>query len=217
VRRPGRRAGLASTLASWQADTVQVSVYVATSVDGLIARPDGSLDWLPGADGGEAAAGEDYGYAAFMASVDVLVMGRASYETVIGFGAWPYEGKRVVVLSAGWAALPEGAPAGVELSTETPEALCARLEAEGAAHVYVDGGRTIQGFLRAGRVDRITITMVPVVLGRGRRLFGELDADLHLALESSRGYPSGLVQTTWRVAGRDRGTAIPDASESLSG
>ncbi len=174
-----------------------VSVFIATSLDGFIARPDGGLDWLERANA-DVPPGEDCGYQAFMASVDVLIMGRLTYEKVLSFGEWPYAGKRVIVLSSRKQVRPAPYPEVVESSNESPRQLLARLHAEGCRHVYLDGGLTIQGFLREGLVDELTITSIPILLGSGRPLFGPLSTDIPFRLQASRSFAFGFVQNTYR-------------------
>lgn len=177
---------------------IKFSVYIATSLDGFIARPDGSLDWLPQPQA--APDGEDYGYQAFIDSIDTLVMGRATYEKALTFvGPWPYEGKRAVVLSSGRAVIHDDLKSLVEASALAPRALAEYLEATGSKSVYVDGGKTIQSFMRVGLIDEITLTTVPVLIGSGLPLFGALDADVRLELLASRSFADGLVQSTYRV------------------
>ncbi|HEY0665315.1 MAG TPA: dihydrofolate reductase family protein [Gallionella sp.] len=179
--------------------TAKVSVFIATSLDGYIARADGGLDWLDRANA-TITPGEDCGYRAFIDSVDVLVMGRLSYEKVLSFDTWPYGDKRVIVLSSAALAIPDSLGKTVSASAETPQALLAGLSAGGAKHLYVDGGVTIQRFLRAGLVDEITITTIPVLLGQGRPLFGWLDADIWLKHKSTVTYPFGFVQSTYLLS-----------------
>ncbi len=171
---------------------MNASVFVGASVDGFIARPNGGLDWLP------AGGGEEHGYEAFMASVDALVIGRNTYETVLGFDAWPYGEKPVFVLST--RPLPP-APAGavVEHMAGEPADIVSRLAARGFRHAYVDGGITIQRFLRAGFIQRLIVTRVPVLIGSGIPLFGELPRDVLLRHVATRQYPSGLVQSEYVV------------------
>jgi len=171
---------------------LRASVFVGTSVDGFLARPDGALDFLP-ADGGG-----DNGYEAFMAGVDALVIGRKTYETALGFGSWPYGEKPVFVLSTRPLA-PPPAGARVERLGGEPAAIAASLEARGIGHAYVDGGVTIQGFLRAGLIQRLVVTRVPVLIGQGLPLFGALDADVKLAHVATRTLESGLVQSEYAV------------------
>lgn len=179
-------------------------VFIATSLDGFIARPDGRLDWLPGAtpDGVPMPAGEDHGFFAFMAGVEVVVMGRATFETVRAFRPWPYAGKRLIVLSRTLSAadIPEDLRGeGVEVHPGPVEALADDLRGQGVGGVYVDGGQTIQAFLRAGLVEELILTRVPVLLGEGIPLFGPLGGDVWLEHLSSRAFPSGLVQDSYRV------------------
>lgn len=172
-----------------------VSVFVGTSVDGFIARPDGALDFLP------HGGGEPHGYDEFMAGVDTLVIGRHTFETVMGFEAWPYGDKRVVVLSSRPLDLSAARARGgrVEQRSGAPEEIVKDLAASGSRHLYVDGGVTIQRFLRAGLVQRLVITRVPVLIGQGIPLFGSLAGDVHLRAVATRQYASGLVQTEYAV------------------
>ena len=171
---------------------MRVSVFVGASVDGFIARPDGGLDWLP--EGG----GEPHGYDEFMASVDTIVIGRKTFETVLTFEDWPYGGKRVVVLSRRPLDLA-AAKGAAEQMAGPPAEIVSRLAASGAHHLYVDGGITIQGFLRAGLVQRLVITRVPVLIGEGIPLFGSVPRDIRLRHVMTRHYPSGLVQSEYDV------------------
>jgi len=171
------------------------SVFIGISLDGFIARPNGDFDFLP--EGG----GEPHGYNEFMASVDALVIGRNTFEKVLTFDAWPYGDKRVVVLSSHPVDL-SAAVGGVVEQMAGPEAeIVARLAASGANHLYIDGGITIQRFLRAGLIQRLIITRVPVLIGEGIPLFGTLPGDKRLRHIATRQYPSGLVQSEYEVAG----------------
>ena len=175
---------------------MKASVYIATSLDGFIARQDGALDWLPGADGG--GDGEDYGYQAFMATVDVLVMGRNTYEQVLSFGDWPYR-VPVVVLSSRLLEIPAEIRERVEWMSGSPNEVVSALAQRGAKHLYIDGGVTIQRFLRAGLIQRLIITRVPVLIGSGLPLFGPLEQDLRLRHVATQGFASGLVQSEYEV------------------
>jgi dihydrofolate reductase len=137
------------------------SVFVGTSLDGFIARPNGDFDFLP--EGG----GEPHGYNEFMATIDAIVLGRNTFEKVLTLGPWPYGKKRVVVLSHRPIDLSAAAGGVVEHMTGTPAEIVSRLAESGAQHLYIDGGITIQEFLRAGLIQRLTITRVPVLIGNG--------------------------------------------------
>lgn len=171
-------------------------VFIATSLDGFIARPDGDIGWLLERDD----PAEDHGYTDFIADKDAIVMGRGSYEKIVTMGAWAYD-RPVLVLSRQLAGkpVPETLQGKVRFSDATPADALAQLEAEGAQRVYVDGGQLVQSFLRAGLIADMVITTVPVLIGAGRPLFGALPRDISLVLESSRHFPSGLVQSSYRV------------------
>ena len=175
---------------------MQCSVFIATSVDGYIARPDGGLDWL----GVVNAPGEDYGYAAFASTVDVLVTGRGTYDVVLGFGTWPYEGKRVIVLTHRPPA--EGSRHGEEFFSGDVRDLVAKLTAEGVRRAYVDGGNVIRAFMAAGLIDDVTLSLIPVVLGDGIRLFDRGVGEHGLELAGTQSWPTGLVQLRYQAKRR---------------
>lgn len=181
------------------------TVFIATSLDGFIARKDGRIDWLDIADS-LLPPGEDHGYGEHMATVDAMVMGRSTFETVLGFGGdWPYGDLRMVVLTRQTDyAIPDSVPASVSVSGEPPAQLLETLAKEGVQHVYVDGGVTIQSFLAEGLMDEMTITTIPVILGEGIPLFGPVPADIPVKLAWSRSWDGGLVQSKWDVV-RDAG------------
>jgi dihydrofolate reductase len=135
----------------------------------------------------------------FMADVDALVMGRNTFEKVLTFDSWPYGSTPVVVLSHREIFFPPNLPQSVSVSNKTPTALVAWLTERGATKIYVDGGLTIQSFFAAGLIDDITITVIPILLGSGRTLFGPLQADLRLAHEGTTAFAFGFVQTRYRV------------------
>jgi dihydrofolate reductase len=171
---------------------MKASVFIATSLDGFIARPNDDLDWLP------AGGGEEHGYEAFMATVDALVIGRRSYEKVLTFNPWPYGEKPVFVLSTGpLAPSPDGAV--VEQMSGTPSEIVSQLVARGVGHIYVDGGITIQRFLQAGLIQHFIITRIPVLLGSGIPLFGPLPHDIVLQHVGTRQFASGMVQSEYLV------------------
>ena len=171
---------------------MKASVFVGTSLDGFIARTNGALDFLP------PGGGEPHGYDEFMESVDALVIGRKTYETVLAFDTWPYGQKPVFVLSTRPLA-PAPDAALVEHLSGPLAAIPSQLEARGIQHVYVDGGITVQGFLRAGLIQRLIITRVPVLIGTGIPLFGSTTRDIVLKHIATRQYASGLVQSEYEV------------------
>jgi len=165
------------------------SAFLAMSLDGFIARPDGRLDWL------DPFAQEEHGYQAFLDSVDVLVVGRNTYGFVLGLGAWPHAGKRCVVLTH----RPGPSLHGEEFLAGTPIEVADRLARTGARRAYVDGGAVVSAFLAAGRLDDLTVSTIPVVLGNGIRLFQGPLPESRLDLAESRFLPSGVVQARYRI------------------
>lgn len=171
----------------------RVSVFLAVSLDGYLAREDGSLDWLSLV---QTDPAEDTGYAAFMASVDALLVGRHTYETALTIDPWPYAGKRVVVLTS----QPTLARYGETFARGPLPAVVQQLGEEGANRIYLDGGATIRQGLQAGVVTDITLSWVPLLLGSGIPLFEKGLPETQWRLQSSRAFPSGLLQASY-VAG----------------
>lgn len=174
---------------------VTATVFVGASVDGFIARRDGGIDWLP-------ENPEPHGYDELVAGVDAIVMGRHTFDFVVAYGGpWLYGDKRIVVLSSQPLDLsvPIARGGKVEQMGGEPADVVARLAATGARHLYVDGGITIQRFLRAGLITRLIVTRVPVLIGEGIPLFGSLPADVKLRHVATRAFPSGLVQSEYEV------------------
>lgn len=171
-------------------------VFIATSLDGFIARPDGDIDWLLQRDDPT----EDHGYLAFIADKDCIVMGRGSYEKALTFDPWPYD-LPVLVLSKQLAAtsVPVALKGKLSFSSQAPKDVLTTLAGQGVRKVYVDGGQMVQSFLRDGLITDMTVTTVPVLIGAGRSLFGPVSQDIDMTLVSSRSFPSGLVQSTYRL------------------
>ena len=173
-------------------------VYIATSLDGFIARPDGNIDWLNEFNA-LVPPPEDCGFSDFMGDVDALVMGRNTFNQVMTFGEWFYGETPVIVLSRRSEPLPGDAPQTVARSRESPTELSQRLGAEGKRKLYIDGGLTIQSFLRDGLIDELTITLIPILLGQGKPLFGTLSNEVRLQHTRTRSWEFGFVQNTYRV------------------
>ena len=169
--------------------TTICSVFIATSLDGYIARKDGGIDWLDSVQ----LEGEDYGFKAFFDTVDALVMGRNTYETALGFDAWPYVGKRCIVLTH----RPATSLHGEEFFAGTATELRGKLAGEGVARAYIDGGVVIRQFLEARLVSELTLSVVPLLLGDGIPLFGPGGAEQGWTLDLVRSWPTGLVQSRY--------------------
>ncbi len=177
------------------------SAFIATSLDGFIARSNGSIDWLESLNKA-VPAGEDCGYSHFMEGVDALIMGRHTFETILTFPQWPYGEKPVLVVSRTLQHLPAHLPAHVEITRAEPAEIALYANSRGWRRVYIDGGELVQSFLRADLLTELTITTVPVLLGSGRRFFGELERDVSVRLKSSVSYPFGFVQSVYEVMQR---------------
>ena len=173
------------------------SVFIATSLDGYIARPNGAIDWLSIVH----PVDEAHGYNTFMSTVDTIIIGRGTYDTVLGLDPWPYEGKRVIVMTR----RPLPPQHGEEFFSGPATQLAASLTE--ASRVYVDGGNVVSQFLAAGLIDDITISVIPIILGEGIRLFSGGEGEHRLALEGSRSWTTGMVQMRYRLRRENRNTA----------
>jgi dihydrofolate reductase len=169
-------------------------VYIAASLDGYIARKDGSIDWLTGI---ENPPGEDYGYAEFIKGIDAIVMGRNSFEKVLTFPEWPYP-KMVFVLSTKLNDIPAELKIRASIISGSPADVLNILSNKGYNNIYVDGGKTIQGFLQKDLIDDMIITRIPILIGNGIPLFGDLEKDLSFDQLSTNVYPNGLVKTHYK-------------------
>jgi dihydrofolate reductase len=178
----------------------ECSVFVGVSLDGFIARPNGDLDWLMGEGGGDSA---EYGYNEFIAGIDAIVMGRKTFEKVLTFDKWYYGSKRVVVLSRQSLELSSVKARGgvVEQMAGSPTEIVSKLARSGAARLYIDGGITIQDFLREGLIHRVIISRLPVLIGAGIPLFGSLPRDIRLSHIATRTFPGGMVQSEYHLVG----------------
>ncbi|MBA2268268.1 MAG: dihydrofolate reductase [Nitrosopumilus sp.] len=176
----------------------KVSVFIAMSLDGFMARTDGSIDWLDKANL-KVHEGEDFGYNIFLESVDALILGRNTYEAILKFDLWPYKEKRVIVLTTSKIKIPFNLANTVTASKESPQDILKHLSDEGIKHVYIDGGITIQRFLSLGLIDELTITIIPLLIGEGKRLFGSIPTDITLTHSKTTIYDFGYVQLKYFI------------------
>ena len=176
----------------------ECAVFVGVSLDGFLARPNGDLDWLMGEGGGDSA---EYGYNEFIADIDAIVMGRKTFEKILTFNKWYYGTKRVVVLSSHPLDLAAARAKGgvVEQLAGSPAEIVSSLAASDANRLYIDGGITIQQFLRAGLINRLIISRLPILIGDGIPLFGSVPQDIRLRHIQTRTYPGGMVQTEYHI------------------
>ena len=180
-----------------KATKIKISVFIATSLDGYIAREDGDVSWLY--EGVELGEGEDAGFGVFFNAIDVLVMGRGSFEKVLEFDPWPYGAKPVIVLSKSLTEVPDKLRDTVRIDASTPQELVEKLSQKGYKHIYLAGGKVIQSFFCEGLVDEMTLTAIPVLIGNGIPLFGEIEKDINLKLLESRSWENGFLQSKYQV------------------
>lgn len=167
------------------------SIFIATSFDGYIADRDGGIEWLESVPNPEQI---DMGYGEFMSRIDALLMGRNTFEKVLSFGIpWPYT-KKVFVWSRQLKNLPPGLKGKVEIISGTPTEILTSIHKKGLGRIYIDGGQLIQAFLKEDLIDEMIITKVPMLLGGGFPLFGELTQMLHFTLVKSEVFLGQLVQ-----------------------
>jgi len=168
-------------------------VYVATSLDGYIARKDGNVDWLmeipnPGK--------SDFGFSDFMQRIDGIIMGRNTFELVLNFGQWPYT-KPVFVLSKTMKEIPEKLNGKAELIQGNLVTIIETLKSKGFENLYIDGGKTIQSFLKQNLIDELIITRIPIILGSGIPLFEEMDSELNLEHVETEILSNALVKSRY--------------------
>jgi len=177
---------------------MKCSVYIAASVDGFIARTDGDIEWLHNP---EYESNEKLGltYNEFISTVDAIVTGRNTFEKVLTFGFWPYEDTPVIVLTGRELHIPDNLRGKVRIEGGDPVEIVSHLEAEGTQHLYIDGGKTIQQFLKARLIDEITITQIPILLGSGIPLFNSIGMEIPLTHLETTSTDNGFVQIRFRV------------------
>jgi dihydrofolate reductase len=183
---------------------VKVSVYIGTSLDGFIARENGDTGWLDNSNR-KATPGEDFGFNSFLESVDLIVMGRKTFEQAITFNDWSYKDTKMIVLTSKDVEIPAKLKKTVTTSNTLSSAqFIKELSVQSINHIYVDGGTVIQDFLSAGLVDEITVTIVPILIGKGKSFSGLLPRDLYLQLLKTTVYDFGFVQNKYKINKREK-------------
>ena len=170
-------------------------VFIGRSLDGFISGKNGELDWL---DSIPVPEGVDMGFASLMQEIDAIVMGKTTFEVVCGFGGeWPYQ-KEVFVLSNSLKVVPEELKGKVSLMKGSPHEILSMIHKKGYFKLYIDGGRTIQDFLREDLIDELRITTIPILLGGGFPLFGDLPAPMKFDHIESKVFVNQIVQDCYR-------------------
>ena len=165
-------------------------VYIATSIDGFIARKNGDIDWLSKYESNEIYES----YNEFIASIDAIVIGRGTFEKVLSFPEWPYR-KKVFVISSQMKNIPEKLEGKVSLVSMYPKEIISHLSGLGYSNIYVDGGKVVQSFLKEDLIDEMIITRAPVLIGSGIPLFGYLEKDINFKHTKTNAYSNGLVMS----------------------
>ncbi|GLP96406.1 dihydrofolate reductase family protein [Paraferrimonas sedimenticola] len=184
---------------------MKCSAFIATSADGFIARAKGEINWLHSSGRTDVDLGEqaDMGFHDYITSVDCMVMGRNTLETIAAMNLtteqWPYKDLKVVAISSSLQQAPSGLPEAVEIHNGSLVELVSLLKAQGFNSLYVDGGTTIQNFIREGLLNEITITQIPRLIGSGISLFGEIEADVHLRQAKAQAYANDFVQLSYQL------------------
>jgi dihydrofolate reductase len=169
---------------------MKIFVYIGTSLDGFIARMNGDIDWLVQFANEEAIQS----YQEFISGIDAVVIGRGTFETVLGFPEWPYD-KPVFVVSTSMSELPEAIENKATILSLDPKAVVMQLTIQGFSNIYVDGGKLIQSFLKADLVDELIISKAPILIGSGRALFSEMQQELVFNHTLTMVQSNGLVRS----------------------
>jgi dihydrofolate reductase len=170
-------------------------VYIATSIDGYIAREDGNIDWLNEIPNPE---NDDYGFFTFIKRIDAIIMGRKTFETLLEFNEWPYpKNLPLFVLSNTLNKLPDSLKGKVEILKGEPLSIIEFLKLKGINSLYIDGGKTIQNFLKEDLIDELIITRIPILLGSGIPLFAKNNIELKFEHVETRVFNNMLVRTTY--------------------
>jgi len=184
---------------------MKCSVFIATSVDGFIAKEDGSVDWLqtagnPTIDMGDEA---DMGMNEYMSTIDCMIMGRKCMDTISSMNLtpqqWPYGSAKIIVLSTTVKEAPANMKGKVKMYSGDLQALVFELENDGFKHAYIDGGTTIQQFINLKLINEITITIAPILLGEGKSLFGKTFKDIKLEEAKAIAFSNDFIQVKYKV------------------
>ncbi|MGB0881747.1 MAG: dihydrofolate reductase family protein [Vicingaceae bacterium] len=171
------------------------SIFIATSIDGYISDRNGELDWLQSIPNPE---NNDMGYVEFTSRIDALIMGRTTFETVMGFDVdWPYN-KPVFVLSGKLKKIPDSHKGKAFLMKGTLIEILDQIHQQGHERLYIDGGTTIRNFLKEDLIDEMILTTIPVLLGGGSSLFSDLPTGLKFELIGAKTFLNQVTQSHYK-------------------
>lgn len=185
---------------------MKCSAFIATSIDGYIARKNGDISWLQNAGNADADMGEnrDMGFKNYLSSVDCIIMGRNTMEKISTFNLtdeeWPYGTIPIITLSTTLKSAPENMKNRVEIYAGDTFVLLEQLEKKGYTHAYIDGGATIQHFINLALIDEMTVTRVPILLGEGLSLFGKTSGDIRITEVTSKSFPNDFIQEKFSLS-----------------
>jgi dihydrofolate reductase len=184
---------------------VKCSVFIATSADGYIATNDGDIDWLQQPVNLQTDKKDklDMGFSSYINSVDCMIMGRNSMEKIASFNLneeqWFYGDLEIFALSNSLNEVPDNLRGKVKIHQGDIPSLLSTLEARGFQHAYIDGGKTITSFLNLGLINEMTITLVPIILGEGIRLFGKTNQYIRLVKSQAEAYTNDFIQVKYNI------------------
>jgi dihydrofolate reductase len=172
----------------------KIILYIASSLDGFIAGRNGDISWLDA----YQVEGEDYGYSEFLKTIDIIVMGSKTYEQVLNFGSWPYEGIKTYIMTK--RQLEPVDKAKVEFYSGDLDIFVPGVRRESHKNIWLVGGASLaQSFLKHSFIDEMVLSIIPVILGDGIPLFGRTQKELRLELLKSGSYNNGVVQLQYRL------------------
>ena len=169
----------------------KITLFIATSLDGYIARKNGDIVWLSTVE----TPGEDYGYGDFIKSIDTVIMGRKTYDKILSFGIdFPHKNKSCFIITR----KPRPSENNIEFYSGEPDALIKRIRNKGGKNIFIDGGaQIVNEFMKRDLIDFFIISIIPVFLGSGISLFQEERPEIKLQLLKCKNFRSGLVQLTY--------------------
>lgn len=171
------------------------SVFIATSIDGFIADKNGNIDFLNSIPNPDQ---QDMGFVEFTSKIDALVMGRTTFETVCGFGGiWPYQ-QHVYVLSNTLTEVPDDFKDKASVVNGPILQVVEKIHQNGHLRLYIDGGSTIQSFLKEDLIDELIISTIPIILGGGHPLFSELNTPLNFEFIETKTFLNQITQTKYQ-------------------
>ena len=190
---------------------MKCSMFIAPSVDGFIAKEDGGVDWLETVGDSVSKIDEkselmkyfNDSFKNYMKSIDCMIMGRKLMEVLSSFNLspeqWPYGDIRIIAISDTLNKVPKNLSKYVEMYSGSIPTLISKLEKQGYKKAYIDGGITITSFFNLGLINEITLTLAPILLGRGIPLFGNFSKQIKLTDAKATAFPNNFIELKYKV------------------